>query len=79
MQRKNQRNSKCSGENVRCCVEYLHKSRFRAKTLKVLWLLSFKKVTQVRTFFMMSLHISFRCWSRLMFSSIVLMEYTTVE
>ena len=27
----------------------------------------------------MSLHISFKCWSRAMFSSIVLMEYTTVE
>ena len=55
------------------------KSRPRDKLLKVLCLLSFKKVGQVRTFFMMSLHISFRCWSRLMFSSIVLMEYTTVE
>ena len=37
------------------------KSRPRVKTLKVLCLLSFKKVGQVRTFFMMSLHISFRC------------------
>lgn len=55
------------------------KSRPRDKIFKVLWFLSFKKGTQVRTFFMMSLHISFRCWSRLMFSSIVLMEYTTVE
>ena len=55
------------------------KSRPRDNLLKVLWLLSFKKVGQVRTFFMMSLHISFRCWSRLMFYSIVLMEYTPVE
>ncbi len=23
LQRKNQRNSKCSGENVRCCVKYI--------------------------------------------------------
>ena len=38
-----------------------------------------REVDYVLTFFMMSLHISFRCWSRLMFSSIVLMEYTTVE